>query len=149
MKKNKHLTLIKIGDTYVNPRYIIKIKVTTNYIYVYLNDDDDAIAIGQDSFGIENLLKSIDAKVVDMFGGVQMQKNKKVFASFKQGNKLSCFAVDSILGFKEGKYGNGRDYLRIITAKGNYNVEDIKAQELIDQMTNVEIRGAYAKKQRD
>ena len=84
----------------------------------------------------------------------RMKKNKKVFVSFERNNELACFDIDTIISFQEQsnlRLGNieYRNWLRVTTTKGSYQLYGVKAQELIDQMTNIEIRGAYAKKQRD
>lgn len=80
-----------------------------------------------------------------------MQKNKKVFVSFDLENGLFCIDVDTIVNFQEQARldisdPKRRRWLRIETTQETYQLFNIKAQELIDQMTNVEIRGAYAKK---
>ena len=77
-----------------------------------------------------------------------MQKNKKVFVSFKTDDGFVFIDIGSIFGFCD-KIWNGRPYLTVKTIYKDIDISKVTSKELIDQMSNIEIRGIYAKKQRD
>lgn len=66
MKKKEQLILIKVDNEYINPKNIISIKLFNDGdIRIYLNDDK---YVDANNILIEDLLKHIDAKVIDITG---------------------------------------------------------------------------------
>jgi len=77
-----------------------------------------------------------------------MQKKKKTFVSFKTDEGFVFIDVDIIVGFYDSIW-NGKQILSIRTIYKDIDIDEATTKELVDQMTNIEIRGAYAKKQGD